>query len=558
MDVIKTSLIIAIAITAYYLLMQWPQESSNQISENYNTSNGIPINDSEYLQSKPDSSLNDSPSLSAMSKIGTDKEVKIDEPEGAIFTIENEDIFLEVDATSGKIFRSMFKDIKVSLGSESPLPLLGADGKNSYFANSGFIDEEENSYIYPNFTNSFSASNNDGSTTFTLTGENDGLFITKEITLARSGYEIIIEDKITSSNNQPSANVVPYAVIETETPRQKDLGFFSPERFAYHGPVFSTAEDKYEKYGFDDLADDAYSQTSKEGWVAIIQHYFLAAWVPEQQKDSKLQGRYTSSSDRYSVGYTGEKTLLRSGGSVFYKNTLYVGPKLPEQLTEIQENLSLTVDYGFLWWLGKPMYWLLDLGNSIFNNWGLAIIFLTVVIKLLTWPLSAKAYVSMGNLRKLQPKMALLQEKHGDNKQAMSQELMELYKKEGVNPLGGCLPMVLQMPFFLAFYWVLLETVELRHSPLFWIDDLSAMDPYFILPILNAAGMFLSQKLTPTPPNADPMQAQMMKVFPLVFAFMFAWFPSGLVLYWTMNMAIQILQQWWYSRQAAQVSFDRR
>jgi YidC/Oxa1 family membrane protein insertase len=342
---------------------------------------------------------------------------------------------------------------------------------------------------------------------------------------------------------------VPYAVIETETPRQKDLGFFSPERFAYHGPVFSTAEEKYEKYGFDDLADDAYSQTSKEGWVAIIQHYFLAAWVPEQQEDSKLQGRYTSSNDRYSVGYTGENTLLRSGGSVFYKNTLYVGPKLPEQLTEIQENLSLTVDYGFLWWLGKPMYWLLDLGNSIFNNWGLAIIFLTVVIKLLTWPLSAKAYVSMGNLRKLQPKMALLQEKHGDNKQAMSQELMELYKKEGVNPLGGCLPMVLQMPFFLAFYWVLLETVELRHSPLFWIDDLSAMDPYFILPILNAAGMFLSQKLTPTPPNADPMQAQMMKVFPLVFAFMFAWFPSGLVLYWTMNMAIQILQQWWYSRQ---------
>ena len=239
---------------------------------------------------------------------------------------------------------------------------------------------------------------------------------------------------------------------------------------------------------------------------------------------------------------------LQPGNAVFSSNTLYVGPKLPEQLSKIQEDLSLTVDYGFLWWLGKPMYWLLNIGNSLFNNWGLAIIFLTVVIKLLTWPLSAKAYISMGKLRELQPKMALLQEKHGDNKQAMSQELMEMYKKEGVNPLGGCLPMLLQMPFFLAFYWVLLETVELRHSPLFWINDLSDMDPYFILPILNAAGMFLSQKMTPTPPNSDPMQAQMMKVFPLVFAFMFAWFPSGLVLYWTMNMAIQILQQWWYSR----------
>ena len=228
-----------------------------------------------------------------------------------------------------------------------------------------------------------------------------------------------------------------------------------------------------------------------------------------------------------------------------------MGPKLPKQLVEIEENLDLTVDYGFLWWLGKPMYWFLDLGHSIFNNWGLAIIFLTVALKVLTWPLSAKAYVSMGKMRELAPKMQLLQEKHGDNRQAMSQELMEVYKKEGVNPLGGCLPMLAQMPFFLAFYWVLLETVELRHSPFFlWIDDLSAMDPYFILPILNGAGMYLSQKLTPTPPNADPMQAQMMKFFPLIFAVIFAWFPSGLVLYWLVNMIVQIFQQWWYSRGA--------
>ena len=220
-------------------------------------------------------------------------------------------------------------------------------------------------------------------------------------------------------------------------------------------------------------------------------------------------------------------------------------------MAEIEENLDLTVDYGFLWWLGKPMYWLLDLGHSIFNNWGLAIIFLTVVLKIATWPLSAKAYVSMGKMRELAPRLQLLQEKHGDNRQAMSQEMMEIYKKEGVNPLGGCLPMLAQMPFFLAFYWVLLETVELRHSPFFlWIDDLSAMDPYFVLPILNGAGMYLSQKLTPTPPNADPMQAQMMKFFPLIFAVIFAWFPSGLVLYWLVNMLIQIFQQWWYSRKA--------
>ena len=547
MDVIKTSLIIAIAITSYYLLMQWPQDSNVQLSENGEDLLYSTINESEYLQTNPESLKDNTPGLSVMS---SPNEAVIKEPVGVIFRVENEDLVLEIDSSNGRIFRSMFKGIKDELGSENPLVLLGAQNNSSYFASSGFFDEVKNSYIYPNFSEMSSAPNRDGSITYTMLGENNGLFLSKEITLAASGYEIKVEDKINSSNSSAGTSVVPYAVIETEMPVIKDLGFFDPERFTYHGPVFSTKNEKYEKYGFDDLLDRSYAETSRGGWVAIIQHYFLTAWVPEQLNENKLQGRFTQSNKRYSVGYTGERAYLSSGSSVLSKNTLYVGPKLPEQLSKIQEDLSLTVDYGFLWWLGKPMYWLLSFGNSMFNNWGFAIIFLTLVIKLMTWPLSAKAYTSMGKLRELQPKMALLQEKHGDNKQAMSQELMEMYKKEGVNPLGGCLPMLLQMPFFLAFYWVLLETVELRHSPLFWIDDLSDMDPYFILPILNAAGMYLSQKMTPTPPNADPMQAQMMKVFPLVFAFMFAWFPSGLVLYWTMNMAVQILQQWWYSKKA--------
>lgn len=545
MDVIKTSLILAIAITFYYLLLQWPQGPDMQANNIYEGNKRLSIDSSEYLQTKPLLQPNDTPSLSAMTEQETVEDVNVG---GVVFTIENEDLILEIDGSNGRIFKSLFKGVKETLGSEKPLPLLGADNQNSYFANSGFFDDVKNSYIYPNFTKMVPAENDDGSVTYIFSGESEGLFLTKEITLAEQGYEIKVEDGIRSDGNRESTNVVPYAVIESESPQKKDLGFFSPERFAYHGPVFSTNQEKYEKYGFDDLLDESYSETSSGGWVAIIQHYFLTAWIPEQSNENKLQGRFTGSNQRFSVGYTGEKMYLQPGNAVFSNNTLYVGPKLPEQLSKIQADLSLTVDYGFLWWLGKPMYWLLNIGNSLFNNWGLAIIFLTVVIKLLTWPLSAKAYISMGKLRELQPKMALLQEKHGDNKQAMSQELMEMYKKEGVNPLGGCLPMLLQMPFFLAFYWVLLETVELRHSPLFWINDLSDMDPYFILPILNAAGMFLSQKMTPTPPNADPMQAQMMKVFPLVFAFMFAWFPSGLVLYWTMNMAIQILQQWWYSR----------
>ena len=540
MDVIKTSLILAIAIMFYYLLLQWPQGSDMQANNIYEDSKRLSIDSSEYLQTKPLLQPNDTPSLSAMTEQEAVEDVNVG---GVVFTIENEDLILEIDGSNGRIFKSLFKGVKETLGSEKPLPLLGADNQNSYFANSGFFDDVKNSYIYPNFTKVVPAENDDGSVTYIFSGESEGLFLTKEITLAEQGYEIKVEDGIRSDGNRESTNVVPYAVIESESPQKKDLGFFSPERFAYHGPVFSTNQEKYEKYGFDDLLDESYSETSSGGWVAIIQHYFLTAWIPEQSNENKLQGRFTGSNQRFSVGYTGEKMYLQPGNAVFSNNTLYVGPKLPEQLSKIQEDLSLTVDYGFLWWLGKPMYWLLNIGNSLFNNWGLAIIFLTVVIKLLTWPLSAKAYISMGKLRELQPKMALLQEKHGDNKQAMSQELMEMYKKEGVNPLGGCLPMLLQMPFFLAFYWVLLETVELRHSPFFlWIDDLSAKDPYYVLPLIMGASMYFQQKLNPAPP--DPMQAKVMQMLPIIFTAFFAFFPSGLVLYWVVNNLLSIAQQW--------------
>ena len=311
----------------------------------------------------------------------------------------------------------------------------------------------------------------------------------RKIDIPVTGYKIIVEDVVRSSIEE-QVSVTPYVVIERDGSVVEEGGLM----YTYLGPVFSSTKDTYEKYDFDDIRDSSYQNKSVGGWVALIQHYFLSAWIPDQNEEYLYQGRYGDKSGRYSLGYTSRDFLISYGGLLQLKYTLYVGPKLPKQLAEIEENLDLTVDYGFLWWLGKPMYWLLDLGHSIFNNWGLAIIFLTVVLKIATWPLSAKAYVSMGKMRELAPRLQLLQEKHGDNRQAMSQEMMEIYKKEGVNPLGGCLPMLAQMPFFLAFYWVLLETVELRHSPFFlWIDDLSAMDPYFVLPILNGAGMYLSQ-----------------------------------------------------------------
>ena len=541
MDVIKTSLIIAIAITFYYLLLQWPAENQNQIVETEDSSYINNYSDSEPSLSEPLSPLSTSPSLNNVS----------DESEDEYFEIQNEDLSILVNATTGRFEFSKLKTINKSKGSNESFMVLGktlnkdSGVENIYFANSGFYTRTQG-YLNPEYTKFSEGQNDDNSRIYSLEGNANGMSFKRTIEMPKNGYKMIVEDRIISSLNE-DVSITPYVVIERDDSVVEEAGLM----YTYLGPVFSSTKDTYEKYDFDDIREASYQNKSYGGWVALIQHYFLSAWVPEKDEEYLYQGRYGENSRRYSLGYTSRDSVLSYGDSKSIRNTLYVGPKLPKQLAEIEENLDLTVDYGFLWWLGKPMYWLLDLGNSIFNNWGLAIIFLTVVLKLATWPLSAKAYVSMGKMRELAPKMQQLQEKYGDNRQAMSQELMEMYKKEGVNPLGGCLPMLAQMPFFLAFYWVLLETVELRHSPFFlWIDDLSAMDPYFVLPILNGAGMYLSQKLTPTPPNADPMQAQMMKLFPLVFAVIFAWFPSGLVLYWLVNMVIQILQQWWYTRKA--------
>ena len=539
MDLIKTGLIIAIGVTFYYLLLQWPTESNKReiVSQESIYSNNL--NDSEYSLTEPLTTFSD-PDIS--------KEEPVD-IQGRYFEIENKDLALKIDSITGRFVYSELKNITKEKGGATPFEIFGKTispdsfKENLYFANSGFYVQGEG-YLKPNFSEILKNISDSGEIEYQLQGATERFDFVRKVRFSSTGYKISVEDSVLSKSNE-RLQLTPYVVIERDGSPVEEGGLM----YTYLGPVFSSTNDTYEKYDFEDIKEAPYQNKSLGGWVALIQHYFLSAWVPNQSLEYLYQARYSNRSERFSLGYTSRENVVNYGDSVSTENVLYVGPKLPGQLAEIEENLDLTVDYGFLWWLGKPMYWFLELGNKIFNNWGMAIIFLTVVLKIITWPLSAKAYVSMGKMRELAPKMQQLQEKHGDNRQAMSQEMMQMYQKEGVNPLGGCLPMLAQLPFFLAFYWVLLETVELRHSPFFlWIDDLSAMDPYFILPILNGAGMYLSQKLTPTPPNADPMQAQMMKIFPLVFAVIFAWFPSGLVLYWLVNMVIQIFQQWWYSR----------
>jgi len=541
MDVVKTGLMVCIGVVLYYLLLQWPSSSPVvEQGDNILINEIIDQNDSEDLLSPLEKE--EQIIINPLTKISINAE------KNNLLVVENDILSVGIDGPTGRFISSTLKRIKNSKNGETSFSLFGPTGTNFYFANSGFFTKTQG-YLKPNFTKSNSFSGDAGSTIYELEGAASGLLFKRIITLYPEKYFVNVEDIITGSLGEVGVEITPYVVIERSSEETEEGGL----AYTYLGPVFSTELERFEKYSFDDIDDLNFKEQSKGGWVSLIQHYFLTAWVPDQNTPNLYQARKSSSTERYSVGYTASSEVLSiNNASVSMKNTLYVGPKLPEQLKTVHPDLDLVVDYGFLWWLGKPIYWLLNVGHDVFKNWGVAIIFLTLLLKIVTWPFSAAAYKSMGKMRLLQPKIAALQAQHGDDKQKLGQATMEFYKKEGVNPLGGCLPMLVQMPFFLAFYWVLMETVELRHSPfVFWIDDLSAMDPFFVLPLLNAAGMYYSQKLTPTPANADPMQAQLMKYFPLIFACIFAFFPSGLVLYWLVNMLVTLLQQWWYYRKIA-------
>jgi len=541
MDVVKTGLMVCIGVVLYYLLLQWPSSSPVlEQGDDILINEIIDQNDSEDLLSPLEKE--EQIIINPLTKISINAE------KNNLLVVENDILSVGIDGPTGRFISSTLKRIKNSKNGETSFSLFGPTGTNFYFANSGFFTKTQG-YLKPNFTKSNSFSGDAGSTIYELEGAASGLLFKRIITLYPEKYFVNVEDIITGSLGEVGVEITPYVVIERSSEETEEGGL----AYTYLGPVFSTELERFEKYSFDDIDDLNFKEQSKGGWVSLIQHYFLTAWVPDQNTPNLYQARKSSSTERYSVGYTASSEVLSiNNASVSMKNTLYVGPKLPEQLKTVHPDLDLVVDYGFLWWLGKPIYWLLNVGHDVFKNWGVAIIFLTLLLKIVTWPFSAAAYKSMGKMRLLQPKIAALQAQHGDDKQKLGQATMEFYKKEGVNPLGGCLPMLVQMPFFLAFYWVLMETVELRHSPfVFWIDDLSDMDPFFVLPLLNAAGMYYSQKLTPTPANADPMQAQLMKYFPLIFACIFAFFPSGLVLYWLVNMLVTLLQQWWYYRKIA-------
>ena len=542
MDLTRVALIGTIVVVSYYLLLQFSglettlenKTPSEEKTIQYNTSV-----DSERSLSE----LPISPQSAPLEPLSSDP---VEQSPGSFWLAGNDLVDLVIDKESGAIIQAQLKEIFTELEGDENVKILGYEGQDSYYANSGFYNSS--GFINPKFYEQKIVETEDGQTQFIYLGESNNYFLKKIITSKRGKYFFEIEDFI-SAKSPGAEDVSSYSRIT------RFGGNIPTGRFAYshQGPVFSTEQEKFQKFDFDDLGEEVFLEESSAGWFGVLQPYFMSAWVPDQTKRHTYQGKEAQKGTTLQKGViltaAGQKTALNNG---FFtnKSTFFVGPRLTNQLKEVQEDLRLVVDYGFLWWIAQPMYLVMEWFHGFFNNWGMAIIFLTLVTKAILWPLTANQYRSMGDMRRIAPQMQAVQAKYPnpEDRTKMSQEMMALYKKEGVNPLSSCLPLLLQMPFFIAVYWVLMESVELRHAPFYgWIVDLTARDPYFVLAIINGLLMWYTQKLTPTPPSNDPVQANMMKFMPVIFALLFAFFPAGFVLYFTVNTAVTIIQQLWYT-----------
>ena len=561
MDYIKISLIGLIAVIVYYLALQWSGLPNEEIKLEVTENETITLNEEVFKDSKD--------SLSALDAappqvVESGESITAEVTPSRRFSLDNDVLRIEIDSLTGRYVAANLIPIKTEKGSDESLSIFGSrqidteDGcpvylgavqtnrgcVGNYFASSGFYSPGLG-YLNPKFSSLEKMSLGDGGVIYILSGENEDLLFTRRVLMRPGLFSLEVEDIVGLKVGSEPTNVVPYARILRDGYRPPGR-FLDFDSYTYLGPVFSTERDSFGKLDFSDLSENSFEEESLGGWLALAQRYFVSSWVPQQDERHKYQARKVSSG-AYSIALTSQNRLLLDTEPASYKNTLYVGPKISDNLNPLHPDLGLVVDYGFLWWLSEPIHKLMAWGFSFLGNWGLAILFATIVLKAILWPLSAAGYRSAARMRAVAPEMSELQQKYANDKQKLGQEMMAFYKKKGVSPLGGCLPMLLQMPFFLAFYWVLLDMVELRHAPfMFWITDLSSYDPFFILPILNAGLMYYSQKMMPVTPSNDPTQQQMqsaMKFMPLMIAAMFSIFPAGFVLYFTVQSLITVIQQ---------------
>lgn len=432
-----------------------------------------------------------------------------------------------------------------------PVRLFNTDSKDTRFVFQSGLTSGEAGRNEPNHKAIFAADATeyrlvDGADTLEVPlrwSDGAGLAVTKTFVFRRGSYQVELRYHVENGSAAP-VRLAPYAQFNRHT-QSTERSMFDPETYSFRGPAYYDGE-SYQKLDIEDEEDRALSRTITGGWVAGMQHHFVAAIVPPAGQAYAYDVK--ADQQDYLLRVVGPAQVVPAGGSGEFSETLFVGPKLQKQLKAAGPKLELTTDYGWLTFLAKPLFeWILSPIHGFVKNWGVAIIIVTFLIKLLFYKLSETSGRSMAKMKAVAPRIKAMQERYKDDREGQARAMMELYKKEKINPVAGCLPMLVQIPFFLAFYWVLLESVEMRQAPFFgWIQDLSARDPWFVLPVLMGAAMFAQFKLNPTPP--DPIQAKVFAFMPVIMTAMFMWFPSGLVLYWLTNTALSIAQQWKINR----------
>ena len=459
-----------------------------------------------------------------------------------IITVRTDTLDIVIDLVGGDVIQADLIKYPVTLNSDDSYKLLKPNTNVLYIAQSGLVGKDgpdASAQGRPLYIASQSNYELDGDSLIVpLTwASNDGVSITKTFSFSRGEHLVDVSYTI-ENNSDRRLQLAQFAQLKQTTAEQSGGNMFMP---IYRGGAYSTADNKYQKFHFSDFDDEKLNVSTIGGWAGMIEHYFVSAWVPPQEQTNKLFSRLVDNQFAI-IGYTGTPIAVDANDVGTLSSELYIGPKDQARLAEIAKGLDLTVDYGILWWLSQPLFSLLKFLHSLVGNWGVAIILITIIVKGAMYWLTKKQYESMAKMRNLQPKMQQLKDRFGDDRQKMSQAMMEMYKKEKVNPMGGCFPLLLQMPIFLALYWVLLESVELRHAGFaLWIEDLSVADPYYVLPVLTGLSMYLLQKLQPMT-ITDPLQQKIMQFMPVAMSVFFFFFPAGLVLYWLISNVITLIQ----------------
>ncbi|PTQ91235.1 protein translocase subunit yidC [Agitococcus lubricus] len=548
----RNLILVALAIVSYLLILAWQKDYGNTTP---NTSAESAVNRSvEPVKSTdlpaPPPANSDVPTVANASAVAELNSVAA--ASTALIHVKTDVLDLKIDPVGGDIVNLSLPTYTTTVDSQEAFKLLQNSREHTYIAQSGLIgtngpdQNPQGRPLYRVAKQNYQLTNQNTLEIPFVYSDNNGVEIQKIFTFNKGKYEIGVRYNVINRSQTPWHGVM-FAQLKrdaSEDPSKNHQGF---GMVTYLGGAWGTTEKNYNKISFGDFSKEPLKEKVTGGWTAIVQHYFVTAWVPEANTSNYLSTR-SNDKGEYFIGFTSSDLTVNPGLQQSVKATLYAGPKLQDQLAKLSTGLELTVDYGFLWFISQFLFWVLQLLHGFLGNWGWSIVFLTLFVKLAFFHLSATSYKSMANMRRVMPEMQRIKEQYGNDRQKMSQAMMSLYQKEKINPVAGCLPILVQMPVFLALYWTLMESVELRHAPwLLWITDLAAMDKYFVLPLIMGVTMYIQQMLNPQP--TDPMQAKVLKIMPIMFTVFMLWFPSGLVLYWVVNNILSIAQQWVINRQ---------